>query len=185
MKKTTSILAMIFLSAALQASVNAAPEKVHEGSWHWVDDDLIRDDDGYAVSDTISTLDVTLVVFEKVVCGSYDGALGLRQPKSSSFDFIGFQSNGVAHVYFPNTFSGVPDDNGAANVDQKGATLRWAITQEPKTEDYLFTNETLAPIHSDRKEIKRLKEKCSAIARSFGDVNAQNAHRAVARFNAY
>jgi hypothetical protein len=120
----------------------------------------------------------------KLVCGNYDGTLGLRRPKSSAFDFVGFQANWGAHVYFPNSFSDVPDDNGAANVIQKGATLHWIITQAPRAEDYLFIDAKLAPIHPDVKNIKRLRKKCSIIARSFGEVKARNAREAVARIGA-
>jgi hypothetical protein len=176
-------IAVNILIATFVASASAAPFSVHEGSWHYETPTFEEEEPGQQAPSGTSTLDITVTTFGSVVCGSYDGTLAMRQPKTSFFDFVGYQANGAAHVYFPNGFTGELDDIGEADIVQKGKTLEWRLTREPRHEDYLYEVEQLTPVQPDLKNRERLRKGCAVIANIFGKVNKNNAHDAVAKIS--
>jgi hypothetical protein len=176
-------IAVNILFATFVASASAAPFSVHEGSWHFETSTLEGGESGQQDPSATSALDITVTTFGRVVCGSYDGTVAMRQPKTSFFDFVGYQANGAAHVYFPNGFTGELDDIGEANIVQIGKTLEWRLTREPQHEDYLYEVEQLTPVQPDLKSRERLRKSCAVIAHSFGKVDKNNAHDAVAKIS--
>jgi hypothetical protein len=174
------------LFATFATSAIAAPLSVHEGSWHAEESTFeVAVQSGEQEPSSTSTLDITITTSGNVICGSYDGTIATRQPKTSFFDFIGYRANGAMHVYFPNGFTGDLDDIGEANIVRKGKRLKWSLSREPRGEDYLFTDEYLSSAQLDVKSGNRLRKNCAAIAHDFGEINNANAHDAVSRLNSH
>lgn len=176
-------IAVNLLFATFVASASAAPSSVHEGSWHYETPTFEVGASDQPDPSGTSTLDITVTTSGSVVCGSYDGTLAMRQPKTSFFDFVGYRTNVATHVYFPNGFTGELDDIGEAEIVQKGKALEWRLTRAPQHEDYLYEVAQLTPVQPDLKNRERLKKSCAVIARSFGKVDKNNARDAVARIS--
>jgi hypothetical protein len=130
-----------------------------------------------------STLDITLVMSGNLVCGHYDGTVARQQAKTDSFYFVGNESNGVAHVYFPNDFSGVTADNGEATITWNHSMLHWAVTKLPRTENYIYLDNNLSPTRDDNRLVERLKSKCASIMRIFRRIDKRNAADAILKIN--
>jgi hypothetical protein len=173
------------LFVAYLASACASPSWTEENSWsfrfHPSETDL--GPGGESGADD-STLDITLVMSGHLICGHYDGTIARQQPKTDAFYFVGSLSSGVAHVYFPNDFSGVKGDNGEATITWNRSTLRWIVTRPPRTENYIYLDNVLSPVRPDSRAIKRLESKCASIRRVFWQIDKHNAIDAVSRINA-
>jgi hypothetical protein len=184
--RTSVKIALNILFATFATSTIAAPLSVHEGSWHAEEPTFeVAVQSGEQEPSGSSSLDITITTSGNVICGIYDGTIAMRRPKTSFFDFIGYQADGAMHVYFPNGFTGDMDDIGEANIARQGKRLKWTLTREPRGEDYLFTDEYLSAAEFDVKRGDRLRKNCTAIAHDFGEINNANAHDAVSRLNSH